>query len=55
VVIFKAISSHRVTTVCVKQAICALDPTVEVKYDPADLKIEPIGDLLDHERSALLS
>ena len=49
-----AIWNHRVTTVYVKQAIYALDATVEAKYKPADLMVERIGDLLDHERSVFL-
>jgi hypothetical protein len=43
----------RVTTVFVRQGHYALDPALLAAYPPADVSIERIGDLLDHDLADL--
>jgi hypothetical protein len=43
----------RVTTVFPRQGHYALDPHVEVRFPPADVTINRIGDLLNHDLSTL--
>ena len=43
----------RVTTVFPRQGHYATDPKEVAKYPPADLTVERIGDLLDHDLAAL--
>jgi len=45
----KNIWGRRVTTVFVRQGHYALDPKILVTYPAADVSIERIGDLLDHD------
>jgi FMN phosphatase YigB (HAD superfamily) len=45
----KRLWKSRVTTVFVRQGHYALDPEVFEKYPPPDVKLERIGDLLDHD------
>jgi len=49
----KAIWGARLTTVFVKQGHYAHEPGIESKYPPADMTIERIGNLLDHDFSHL--
>ena len=44
---------RRVTTVFPRQGHYALDPEVTVKYPPADITVERIGDLMNYELAAL--
>ena len=50
----KAIWGERLTTVFPRQGHYALDPKIGAAYPPADLTIERIGDLVDHDLPALL-
>ena len=50
----KEVLGGRLTTVFVRQGHYALDPHGVAAYPPADLTIERIGDLLDHDFPALL-
>ena len=45
----KQIWKERTTTVFVRQGHYALDPKTMAQYPPADLSLERIGDLLQHE------
>ena len=45
----KTIWRRRVTTVFVRQGHYALDPRILAAYPAADVGIERIGDLLDHD------
>lgn len=45
----KKIWGRRVTTVFVRQGHYALDPKILAAYPAADVRIERIGDLLDHD------
>jgi FMN phosphatase YigB (HAD superfamily) len=45
---------ERVTTVFPQQGHYALDPEIISKYPPADINIQRIGDLLNHDLSILL-
>ncbi len=45
----KNIWGQRVTTVFVRQGHYALDPKILATYPAADVSIEHIGDLLDHD------
>ena len=49
----KRIWGERVTTVFPRQGHYATDPNEVAKYPPADITIERIGDLLDHDLAAL--
>ena len=49
----KRIWGDRVTTVFPRQGHYAMDPKETAKYPPADITIERIGDLLDHDLAAL--
>jgi FMN phosphatase YigB (HAD superfamily) len=42
----------RVTTVFPRQGHYALEPGIEAKHPPPDIRLEAIGDLLDYPRSA---
>ena len=46
--------TDRVTTVFVRQGQFAHDPKVVASYPPADVTIERISDLLDHDLRALV-
>jgi FMN phosphatase YigB (HAD superfamily) len=50
----KEILRGRLTTVFPRQGHYALDPRILSSYPPADLAIERIGDLLDHDLPAFL-
>jgi len=45
----KAIWGNRLTTVFPRQGRYALDPLAIATYPPADITVERIGDLLDHD------
>jgi hypothetical protein len=45
----KAIWGNRLTTVFPRQGRYALDPVNVATYPPADISVERIGDLLDHD------
>jgi hypothetical protein len=47
----KKIWGERLTTVFVRQGHYAHDPGVEEKYPPADLAIDRVGDLVEHDFS----
>jgi len=47
----KKILGRRVTTVFVRQGHYAMDPKILTTYPAADMSIERIGDLLDHDPS----
>jgi len=47
----KQVWGTRVTTVFVKQGHYALDPGVEDRYPPPDMKLNGIGDLLNCTRA----
>jgi hypothetical protein len=49
----KRIWGDRVTTVFPRQGQYALDPAVVAAYPPADITVEHIGDLLEHDLAAL--
>ena len=49
----KRVWGERVTTVFPRQGHYATDPKEVAKYPPADLTVERIGDLLDHDLAAL--
>ncbi|MBS0561373.1 MAG: HAD family hydrolase, partial [Proteobacteria bacterium] len=49
----KRIWGERVTTVFPRQGHYATDPNEVAKYPPADITIERIGDLLDHDLAVL--
>jgi len=49
----KRIWGERVTTVFPRQGHYATDPNEVAKYPPADITIERIGDLLDHDLAPL--
>ncbi len=49
----KAIWGERLTTVFVRQGHYALEPGVEQKYPPADITIDRIGQLTEHDFSGL--
>ncbi len=51
----KQIWSDRVTTVQPRQGHYANDPKEQAAYPPADITVDRIGDLLNYDRSALLS
>ena len=51
----KKIWGGRVTTVFLRQGQYAHDPSVVAARPPADLTVERIGDLLDHDLAALLA
>jgi FMN phosphatase YigB (HAD superfamily) len=51
----KAAWGHRVTTVFPRQGHYAHDPREVAQYPPADVTVERIGDLLDHDLPALLA
>jgi FMN phosphatase YigB (HAD superfamily) len=44
----------RVTTVFVRQGHYAFEPGVEARYPQPDIRLEKIGDLLDHPRAAFI-
>ena len=50
----KKVWGNRLTTVWPRQGHYALDPQTRVKYPPADLPLERIGDLIGYDLSALL-
>ena len=50
----KSVWRDRLTTVFPRQGHYALDPTIVTAYPPADVTIECIGELLDHDLPALL-
>ena len=49
----KEIWGPRLTTVFPRQGHYALDPAATVKYPPADVTVERIGDLLDYDMADL--
>ena len=49
----KKIMGERLTTVFPRQGHYALDPVNVARYPPAELTVERIGDLLDHDLSSL--
>ncbi len=51
----KGVWGDRVTTVFPRQGHYARDPEVLATCPPADLTVDRIGDLLDHDRSVLLA
>ena len=51
----KKIWGERLTTVFVRQGHYAVDPAVESRFPPADIKLERIGDLVDHNFSHLVA
>ena len=51
----KKIWGDRVTTVFPRQGHYAHDPKAIAEYPPADMTVERIGDLLDHDLPALLA
>jgi hypothetical protein len=50
----KQVWSDRVTTVFPRQGRYALDPAEIASHPPADIAIDRIGDLLNHDRAAFL-
>jgi FMN phosphatase YigB (HAD superfamily) len=50
----KKVWGDRVTTVFPRQGHYAADPAELAKYPPADMTVEQIGDLLDHDLTAFL-
>ena len=50
----KKIWQSRVTTVFVRQGHYALDPQVLAKYPPADVSLERIGELVNHDQASLI-
>jgi hypothetical protein len=50
----KKIWGERLTTVWPRQGHYALDPKTLAAYTPADLTVELIGDLVNHDVTALL-
>ena len=51
----KAIWGSRVTTVFVRQGHYAYDPKAIAQYRPADVAIQRIGDLTNHDHASLLN
>jgi FMN phosphatase YigB (HAD superfamily) len=51
----KQVWGGRVTTVCPRQGQYARDPAAHTAFPPADLTVERVGDLLDHDLPALLA
>jgi FMN phosphatase YigB (HAD superfamily) len=51
----KRVWQSRVTTVFVRQGHYARDPQALAQYPPADVSIERIGELLEHELTGLLA
>jgi FMN phosphatase YigB (HAD superfamily) len=49
----KRVWGHRVTTVFPRQGHYATDPKLLAEYPPADISIDHIGDLLEHDLLAL--
>ena len=49
----KRVWGHRVTTVFPRQGHYATDPKILAEYPPADISINHIGDLLEHDLVAL--
>jgi len=50
----KEVWQSRVTTVFVRQGHYALDPQVLAKYPPADVSLERIGELVNHDQASLI-